>query len=414
MKDGLTADAITSSRKGRSSSVLDRWAVSVVQRRLGSAPVRLALWDGAGATLHGTPPLGTVVIKDRGTLLNLLRDPHLYFGDAYETGRLEIQGDLVPVLEAMDRGLCEVMQPAAQSRPRTRRSRRAKSVRMSRENIHYHYDIGNDFYELWLDRELVYTCAYYANREMTLEEAQEAKMELVCRKLQLRKGERVVEAGCGWGSLALYMARHHGVSVRAFNISREQIEYARRRADREGLSDRVEFVDEDYRAIEGPYDVFVSVGMLEHVGRPHYRELGEAIDRSIHPERGRGLLHFIGRNQPEPLNAWIKRRIFPGAYPPALREVIGEVLEPWNFTVLDVENLRLHYARTLEHWLERYESSVDQVRAMFDEQFVRAWRLYLAGSQATFQAGCLQLFQIAFARGVTNDIPWTRRDFIWP
>jgi cyclopropane-fatty-acyl-phospholipid synthase len=285
---------------------------------------------------------------------------------------------------------------------------------MSRENIHYHYDIGNDFYELWLDRELVYTCAYYANREMTLEEAQEAKMELVCRKLQLRKGERVVEAGCGWGSLALYMARHHGVSVRAFNISREQIEYARRRADREGLSDRVEFVDEDYRAIEGPYDVFVSVGMLEHVGRPHYRELGEAIDRSIHPERGRGLLHFIGRNQPEPLNAWIKRRIFPGAYPPALREVIGEVLEPWNFTVLDVENLRLHYARTLEHWLERYESSVDQVRAMFDEQFVRAWRLYLAGSQATFQAGCLQLFQIAFARGVTNDIPWTRRDFIWP
>jgi cyclopropane-fatty-acyl-phospholipid synthase len=284
---------------------------------------------------------------------------------------------------------------------------------MSRENIHHHYDIGNDFYRLWLDRELVYTCAYYASPDMTLEEAQQAKMELVCRKLQLRRGDRVVEAGCGWGSLALYMARHYGVHVSAFNISQEQIEYARARAEREGLADHVEFIDDDFRSIGTGYDVFVSVGMLEHVGRIHYRELGEIIDRAIHPEHGRGLLHFIGRNQPEPLNAWIKRRIFPGAYPPALREAIGDVLEPWNFTVVDVENLRLHYARTLEHWLERFDASADPVRAMFDESFVRAWRLYLAGSQATFQAGCLQLFQIIFGRDVSNDVPWTRRDFIW-
>jgi cyclopropane-fatty-acyl-phospholipid synthase len=370
------------------------------------------LWDGSSAAAQIASPIGSICIKDRSTLLKLLRDPHLHFGHAYETDRVEIQGDLVPVLEAVDRGLREAARPAPRRRARVR-PLKTRSIRLSRENIHRHYDIGNDFYQLWLDRELVYTCAYYAAADMTLEQAQEAKMELVCRKLQLHKGERVVEAGCGWGSLALYMARHYGVSVRAFNISREQIDYARARADREGLSDRVEFVDDDYRSIEGRYDVFVSVGMLEHVGRTHYRELGETIERSLDREHGRGLLHFIGRNQPEPLNAWIQRRIFPGAYPPVLREVIGDVLEPWDFTVLDVENLRLHYARTLADWLERFDASIDRVREMFDEQFVRAWRLYLAGSQATFQAGCLQLFQIAFAREGTNDVPWTRREFFW-
>jgi cyclopropane-fatty-acyl-phospholipid synthase len=412
MKDGLTADAFSSPRRGGSSSSLDRLAVSLIQRRLGPAPVRLMLWDGSSAAAQLSSPIGSICIKDRRTLLKLLRDPHLYFGDAYETGHLEIQGDLVPVLEAVDRGLREATRPARPRKPRPR-PLRTRSIRLSRENIHRHYDIGNAFYKLWLDRELVYTCAYYATADMTLEQAQEAKMELVCRKLQLRKGERVVEAGCGWGSLALYMARHYGVTVRAFNISREQIDHARARADREGLSGRVEFVDDDYRSIEGRYDVFVSVGMLEHVGRTHYRELGETIERSLDPEHGRGLLHFIGRNQPEPLNAWIERRIFPGAYAPVLREVIGDVLEPWNFTVLDVENLRLHYARTLADWLERYDLAADHVRALFDERFVRAWRLYLAGSQATFQAGCLQLFQIAFAREVTNDVPWTRREFFW-
>jgi cyclopropane-fatty-acyl-phospholipid synthase len=147
--------------------------------------------------------------------------------------------------------------------------------------------------------------------------------------------------------------------------------------------------------------------MLEHVGLASYGDLGDVIDRVLAPD-GRGLLHFIGRNKPEPLNAWITRRIFPGAYPPTLREVCEGVLEPWRLSVLDVENLRLHYARTLEHWRSRYEASSDAVRAMADETFERAWRLYLAGSQAAFGTGSMQLFQIVFARGDTNRIPWTR------
>jgi len=232
-------------------------------------------------------------------------------------------------------------------------------------------------------------------------------MALVCRKLQLRPGQRVVEAGCGWGALALYMARHHGAYVRAFNISREQIGYARERARAEGLADRVEFVEDDYRNMRGTFDVFVSVGMLEHVGLAQYGALGAAIDRVLTPD-GRGLLHFIGRNRPMMLNPWIRKRIFPGAYPPALGEVFDRVLQPAGLSVLDVENLRLHYARTLEHWLRRFDAARGEIVRMFDEPFVRAWRFYLAGSQAAFAAGTMQLFQIVFARGTTNEMPWTR------
>jgi cyclopropane-fatty-acyl-phospholipid synthase len=232
-------------------------------------------------------------------------------------------------------------------------------------------------------------------------------MDLVCRKLCLKPGERVVEAGCGWGSLALFMAKRYGVRVRAFNLSAEQVAYARARAKGEGLDDRVEFVEDDYRNVQGAYDVFVSVGMLEHVGRRDYRTLGRVIDRSL-TEHGRGLLHFIGRNRPAPLNPWIRRRIFPGGYPPTLREVFEDVFEPQTLSVLDVENLRLHYASTLEHWRQRFEASAEGVAHMFDETFVRAWRLYLAGSQAAFSTGWMQLFQVVFARGSSNEIPWTR------
>ena len=280
-------------------------------------------------------------------------------------------------------------------------------VQAAKENVHRHYDLGNEFYRLWLDREMAYSCAYFPTPEHTLDDAQVAKMDLICRKLQLHAGERVVEAGCGWGSLALFMAKRYGASVRAFNISTEQIAYARNRAKEEGLGHLVEFVEDDYRNMEGQYDAFVSVGMLEHVGLADFPALGRAINRSL-TSGGRGLLHFIGRNQPGLLNPWIRKRIFPGAYPPALREVFERVLEPQDLSVLDVENLRLHYAKTLGYWRRRFDGASSEVAAMFDENFVRAWQLYLAGSQASFTTGFMQLFQVVFARGSSNGIPWTR------
>jgi len=317
------------------------------------------------------------------------------------SGEVEIRGDLLALLEAIYQALG----------PTTRRSwwprTRANDASAARENVHRHYDLGNDFYRLWLDRALVYTCAYFPTPDATLEDAQIAKMDLICRKLRLRPGEQVIEAGCGWGSLALLMAKRYGVTVRAFNISSEQIAYARSRAREERLDDRIEFVEDDYRNIDGPCDVFVSIGMLEHVGASDYPTFGKVIDRVL-PGHGRGLLHFIGRNQATPLNPWIRKRIFPGAYAPTLREVFGEILEPHALSVLDVENLRLHYAKTLLHWRERFQDARGTVAAMFDERFARAWELYLAGSQAAFTTGTMQLFQVVFARGATNAIPWLR------
>jgi cyclopropane-fatty-acyl-phospholipid synthase len=374
---------------------------------LGNPPLEFVLWNGE----HIAPPDGTVVarvrVSNRATLLGILADPQMRFPDAYSEGRLEIEGDLVQLLEAVYHAGRSSPQPSALRRLVESLHRpHVNTLSGSRENIHRHYDIGNDFYSLWLGQTMAYTCAYYPTPVATLDEAQAAKMDHVCRKLRLRAGESVVEAGCGWGTLALHMARHYGVKVRAFNISREQVAYARERAAREGLSSQVEYVQDDYRNISGRYDAFVSVGMLEHVGLVNYPALGEVIARSI-GSNGRGFIHSIGRNRPAPLSPWIEKRIFPGAYPPSLAEMM-RIFEPHDFSVLDVENLRLHYAQTLRHWLALFEAASGRVRAMFDEKFVRMWRMYLAGSVAGFTTGTLQLFQVLFAPRDNSDVPMTR------
>ena len=379
--------------------MLDRWALGRIRQTVAAAPLRFMLWDGFELPTPASP-VATIVFKNRPALFSWVWDPDLNFGETYMGGAVEIRGDLLALLEAIYRALGTAPRPWwSWQRPNDPYS--------ARENVHQHYDLGNDFYRLWLDREMVYTCGYFPTPDCSLEDAQVAKMDLVCRKLNLRPGERVIEAGCGWGSLALFMAKRYGVTVKALNISSEQIAYARARAEDEGLDARVEFVEDDYRNVRDRCDVFVSVGMLEHVGLANLRTLGEVVGRCL-DNRGRGLLHFIGRNKPTLLNPWIRKRIFPGAYPPTLREVFEHVLEPCEFSVLDVENLRLHYAKTLEHWRHRFEGASDQVQEMFDETFVRAWRLYLAGSQAAFSTGTMQLFQVVFAPGANNAIPWTR------
>ena len=389
-------------------SSAESWLLKRLYAAAGRPPVRIALKDGPAVGPKDSSPVAGLVIRDRATLVRIVLNPEVAFSEAYADGAVEVQGDLLRLMDGVYRSMAAGGKRTAYQRLSSLWLGLAQgnSRRGSRHNIHYHYDLGNQFYQLWLDRDLVYTCAYFSEPSVTLEEAQLAKMDHVCRKVRLQPGERVVEAGCGWGSLALYMARHHGVKVKAFNISHEQIVYARWRAQQEGLDGRVEFIEDDYRNIHGRFDAFVSVGMLEHVGRAHYPELGRVIHRTV-GDSGRGLLHFIGRNRRRPLNAWIRKRIFPAAYPPTLREV-AEIFEPWDFAVLDVENLRLHYASTLEHWLERFEDSRPQVAAMFDERFVRMWRLYLAGSVVAFRAGTLQLFQVVFAGSQCKTIPWTR------
>ena len=393
--------AFSNERIASASTAVDRWALRQIRASVAPAPIRFILWDGFEHAPPAEPAVATIIFNNRRALFSWVWDPQLNFGEAYMFGAVEIRGDLVALLEAIYRAL-------RGSRPRPWWLWQGKNdLQQAKDNVHNHYDLGNDFYRLWLDREMVYSCAYFPTPDATLEDAQVAKMDRVCRKLRLQPGERVAEAGCGWGSLALHMAKHYGVTVRAFNISAEQIAYARDRAQQEGLGDRVEFVDDDYRNLTGTYDAFVSVGMLEHVGRADFPTFGQVIDRTLGRD-GRGQLHFIGRNQPTPLNPWIRKRIFPGAYPPTLVEVAEDVLAPGNLSVLDIENLRLHYARTLEHWRRRFLDAAPEVTRMSNATFVRAWDLYLAGSQASFSTGWMQLFQIVFARGDSNTAAWSR------
>jgi cyclopropane-fatty-acyl-phospholipid synthase len=394
----VKAHPFTSQWAIRPLDLLDRKCLLRLARILRGSPVRVRLWNGASVALSEGVPVATVVIHDRTTLVRLLTNTSLAFGEAYMSGRLTVQGDLVRMIEGVNRAL--------PPNPATRR--RGTPPEAARQNVHIHYDLGNDFYGLWLDDAMVYTCAYFDRPDASLEDAQRAKLDYVCRKLRLRPGERVIEAGCGWGALALHMAREYGVSVRAYNVSVAQLQYARERAAREGLADRVTFFDQDYRSIDGRCDAFVSIGMLEHVGPAQYDALGSVIDRVLDRTHGRGLLHFIGKNVPMPFNPWVTKYIFPGAYAPALGEMLEDVLQPHTFSVLDVENLRLHYARTLALWLERFEDHAETIARMFDPVFVRMWRLYLASAQAGFLSGDLQLFQVTFARAADNTRPWTR------
>lgn len=391
-----------------SPSRLDKFLLRKIQSSVGDAPIRFVFGQTDGVLPFQRQSVDTVYIADSKTLFNLALSPEVGFGDGYMTGKIRISGDLVRLLENLYYSGASRDGAGWYSKLRSRWQdwRQANTPEGSRRNIHHHYDLNGDFYKLWLDSRMVYTCAYFPEPSATLEDAQLAKMDYVCRKVQLRVGEKVIEAGCGWGALALYMARNYGVTVRAFNISNEQVRYARERARMEGLSHLVEFIEDDYRNISGNCDAFISVGMLEHVGAEHYSELGKVIQRTT-GKAGRGLLHFIGRVQARPFSGWIRKRIFPGAYAPALSQAL-DVLEPQNFAVLDVENLRFHYAKTLEHWLNRFEQSAAKVAEMFDEDFVRAWRLYLAGSLTAFRVGSLQLFQTVFAGSDYLRIPWTR------
>jgi cyclopropane-fatty-acyl-phospholipid synthase len=391
------------------------WTTWLVRRArrwfeaMGRPPVRLCLWDG---TQLGMADARTGVrILDPGALVRLLVDPELQAGDLYSEGRVEIEGDPIEFVREV-----YAARPTGVVRSgwirRLVDGARSNDLISARRSAQHHYDLGNDFYQLWLDERMQYTCAYFPSPEAGLEAAQVAKLDHVCRKLDLRAGERVIEAGCGWGGLALHMARVYGARVRAYNVSEEQVAWAREQAVKQELHGRVEFVLDDYRAASGRADKFVSVGMLEHVGPEHFGELGRVIERTLQPD-GLALIHTIGRSIPLRLHRWIARRVFPNAHPPTLREMM-DIFEPHDFAVLDVENLRLHYALTLRHWLARYERAFERAVAMVGRERARAWRLYLAGSVAAFERGSLHLFQVVVSRAANDRIPWTRAQVYAP
>lgn len=398
----------TSARQEKKSTWMDRWLARRILAVIPSLPVEIELWDGEVICVCNVSDPIRVTIQTRRALVGLLLSPSLSFGDGYTRNEITVHSDLTR--------FCEHLEIAARQTPlwfdnhvwRLLHWLIPNTRSASKHHIHRHYDLGNDFYRLWLDETMTYTCAYFSDPTLDLASAQKAKFDHVARKLHLKPGDHVVEAGCGWGEMARHFAREYGVTVRAYNISYEQVVYARNRARMEGLANQVEFVEDDWRGIDGQFDAFISVGMLEHVGPENYRKLGDVIHRCLKPT-GLALLHTIGRNSARPVDRWTEKRIFPGSCPPSLRQMMT-IFEAHDFSVLDVENLRLHYARTLEFWRDNFESRATEVEQMFDANFVRMWRLYLNGSVASFRTGGLQLFQIVFTHGQNNEIPSTRAD----
>ena len=386
----------------------DRTAIRWIMKSAGNPRISVRLWNGDEFRVTEARPVACMEFRSRRAVFELLRSPSVGFGECYSAGLIDVHGDFLAFANEITTAITQHRDNSYYiSRFRSLlHAVRRNSLSRSRHNVHHHYDLGNDFYRLWLDERMVYTCAYYETPAATLDEAQVAKLDHVCRKLRLEPGQKVVEAGCGWGALAMHMAEHYGVEVIAYNNSREQVAYAREHAAARKIDDRVTFVEDDYRTIGQRCDVFVSVGMLEHVGLANFRSLGALIKRVLKPD-GIGLVHSIGRSFPNKTDSWITKHIFPGGHIPSLSEMMS-VFEPQKFSILDVENLRPHYARTCATWLNNFEAEADTVAEMYDEEFVRKWRLYLAGSSAGFESGTLQLYQVLFTPRGNNDVPWTR------
>jgi cyclopropane-fatty-acyl-phospholipid synthase len=284
--------------------------------------------------------------------------------------------------------------------------RSLNTKRGSLNNVSHHYDRGNDFYQLYLDESMTYSCAYFRDGNDSLEAAQQQKYEHICRKLQLREGETLLDIGCGWGGMLIYAAKHYGTKGVGYTLSREQAEYARRLIREIGLEASVEILLDDYRHITGQFDKFVSIGMFEHVGKSRILTFMKQVKMLLKPG-GVGLLHTIGKERKTPSDGWTMKYIFPGGYIPVLDHVI-KVMGKSGFVPMDIENLRLHYAATLNRWAQRFEANANKIESMFDDKFVRMWRMYLNGSAAAFRNGDLRLYQILFTKGLNNQFPLTR------
>ncbi len=371
-------------------------------------PIELVYWDGDVKKYGKGEAKHKVTFRTPESLKRLIFGLSMGFGEGYTNGDIEIEGDLQEIFALpYTAGLSNPFLSLFTSFSEWVASKKnSNTLSGSKKNITHHYDIGNDFYKLWLDKNLQYTCSYFTDTDTDLDTSQIDKMNYVCNKVDLKEGEKVLETGCGWGGLAVHAAKNYGVKVTAYNISKEQVSHARKLAEEEEVEDLVTFIEDDYRNANGIFDKFISIGMIEHVGKENYRVFTDVIKRTL-KEGGKGIVHFIGKITQKRSDSWIEKYIFPGGYTPTLSEVLSP-FEKRGLVVRDVENLRLHYARTLDHWTERFENSIDKISETFDERFVRMWRLYLNFSSISFKYGGHALYQIIFTNGLDNADEMTR------
>ena len=357
-------------------------------------------------TIGEGEPQFTIVVNKDIPKKELLRSTELALGEAYMRGDIEIEGDLFTVLCDI---LSQMWKGALDRKALSGLFNVGTSKKAQKEQVSSHYDLGNDFYKLWLDPTMSYSCAYFKHDDDTLEQAQRQKVDYILEKLHLEKGMTLLDIGCGWGFLLIEAARKYGVKGYGCTLSKAQWHEGQNRIEELGLKDLVQIDLVDYRDIAASgrqFDRLVSVGMLEHVGRPNYPVYLEDC-ASMLKDGGLFLLHYISGQDEKMTSAWMRKYIFPGGTLPSLREIISLAYDQ-EFRVIDVESLRRHYYKTLMHWYDNFQKVKDQVRAERGDEFVRMWDLYLCGCAAAFWIGNIDVHQVLMTKGNNNSLPMTR------
>lgn len=351
-------------------------------------------------------PAFTVEFKKAIPVSKLLNSTSLTLGEAYMDGDLIVEGNLY---QALDHFLGQMGKFSADEHALKKLIFTSSSRKNQEKEVTSHYDIGNDFYKLWLDETMSYSCAYFKNPDDTLYQAQVNKVDYILQKLHLQEGMSLLDIGCGWGFLLIEAAKKYKVHGTGITLSHEQEKEFQKRIRDEGLEDYLQVIRMDYRDLPKSgmtFDRVVSVGMVEHVGRDNYKLFIDCVNE-VMKDGGLFLLHFISALKEHPGDPWIKKYIFPGGMVPSLREMISHMSED-GFHTLDVENLRLHYNRTLLCWEKNFRDHLDEISTMFDGRFIRMWDLYLSACAATFHNGIIDLHQILASKGINNDIPMVR------
>ncbi|MCL6478401.1 MAG: cyclopropane-fatty-acyl-phospholipid synthase family protein [Peptococcaceae bacterium] len=371
---------------------------------------RVVFWDGEAVDYGSGEPLIKIVFNRKLPVNFSLADPVLSFGEAYVDGVIDFEGDLEEVIKIVElnRELAESKGLKKKLLSSIQNMAVSASRQRQKQNIQHHYDLGNDFFALWLDETMSYSCAYFRDPGDTLAEAQLQKIDLILKKLHLKPGERLLDIGCGWGWLIIRAARQYQVRALGITLSEEQYTAAAQRVKDLGLAGLVEVRLLNYLDLpedQGQFDKIVSVGMFEHVGRENLAKYMEKVNKLLVPG-GLSMLHTITGTNEHEVNSWIDKYIFPGGYIPSLRETIW-LLPDHNFHLLHAESLRMHYAMTLDRWYGNFVSHIDEIRNKFGEKFIRMWSLYLRGCAASFRVSGLNVYQLLFSKGLNNNLPLT-------
>lgn len=368
-------------------------------------------WDGTSNNYGKGTPAFKIIFNDKIPASKILKDFSLAFGEAYMDGIIDFEGDLQQIIETF----YKMNVPFEKKGFRLLHKffsdeNRSTSLQKQEKDIRHHYDLGNDFYELFLDETMSYSCAYFCSPEDSLTQAQLQKVDYILKKLQLHSGESLLDIGSGWGWLIIRAAQQYGVRTLGVTLSQEQYVKTKQRIVELGLTGQVDVRLMDYRTLaetsSEKFDRVVSVGMVEHVGKANLPAYMQAVDKLLVPG-GISVLHCITGPVEGPQNRWIRKYIFPGGYIPSTRELIW-LLPENGFHLLDVESLRLHYAKTLECWVKNFENNVDCVREKYGERFVKMWRLYLNACAGSFRTSGVNLHQIVFSKGLNNELQLTR------